>query len=339
MAIRCAQLSACADCHTAHSQLRSNSQIMVVFTMPPALAEGSTTSCGLASNDAAKGHIDEAARGLVMSTQHSAEVGRGKRFRFGANWNRFLATLNGQRIEQAEQSIQRMLGQTDLYGKRFLDMGSGSGLFSLAARRLGAVVHSFDYDPQSVACTAELKDRYFPRDPSWTVEEGSALDESYVRRLGTFDIVYSWGVLHHTGAMQVALENAQLPVKKGGYLYIAIYNDQGLASRLWSTVKRAYCSNLLGKMIVTTIFVPYFSLQCAVLSMLRYKNPWAYFIEYRSRRGMSIYYDWIDWLGGYPFEVAKPEQIFLLYRNADFTLKNLITTNRMGCNEFLFQKN
>jgi 2-polyprenyl-6-hydroxyphenyl methylase/3-demethylubiquinone-9 3-methyltransferase len=71
----------------------------------------------------------------------------------------------------------------------------------LAARRLGATVHSFDYDPQSVACTAELKRRYFPEDGAWRVEEASVLDQDYLRRLGQFEVVYSWGVLHHTGVL------------------------------------------------------------------------------------------------------------------------------------------
>jgi 2-polyprenyl-3-methyl-5-hydroxy-6-metoxy-1,4-benzoquinol methylase len=274
-----------------------------------------------------------------MNIAHSVEVERGERFRFGANWQRFLSAVNDQRIAQAEQSLRLMLGITDLTGKRFLDLGCGSGLFSLAARRLGAEVRSFDYDPQSVACTATLKNRYFPGDSSWTVEEGSALDEKYVRGLGYFDYVYSWGVLHHTGAMETALGNARIPVKAGGYLYIAIYNDQGFKSKFWAAIKRAYCRGPLGKFTITAIFVPYFTLQSVALSVLKYKNPWAYFTEYRSRRGMSIYHDWIDWLGGYPFEVAKPEQILRFYRSAGFALIDLITTNRMGCNEFLFQKN
>jgi 2-polyprenyl-3-methyl-5-hydroxy-6-metoxy-1,4-benzoquinol methylase len=274
-----------------------------------------------------------------MNTAHSVEVERGDRFRFGANWQRFLSAVNDQRIDQAEQSLLLMLGITDLTGKRFLDMGCGSGLFSLAARRLGAEVRSFDYDPQSVACTAMLKNRYFPGDMSWTVEEGSALNEKYIRGLGDFDYVYSWGVLHHTGAMQMALGNAQIPVKEGGYLYIAIYNDQGSKSKIWAAIKRAYCRGPLGKCVITATFVPFFFLQSVALSMLKYKNPWTYFTEYRSRRGMSIYHDWIDWLGGYPFEVAKPERILRFYRSAGFTLIGLITTNRMGCNEFLFQKN
>src|SRR5213076_551237 len=130
------------------------------------------------------------------------------RFAFGRNWARFLRHLNEDRILAAETSLCSMLELKSLEGKAFLDIGSGSGLFSLAARRLGARVHSFDYDSQSVACTSELKRRYFADDADWTIEEGSALDADYLKSLGTFDVVYSWGVLHHTGQMWQALENA-----------------------------------------------------------------------------------------------------------------------------------
>jgi 2-polyprenyl-6-hydroxyphenyl methylase/3-demethylubiquinone-9 3-methyltransferase len=111
-----------------------------------------------------------------------------------------------------------MVEVEDFQGKSFLDIGSGSGLFSLAARRLGAKVHSFDYDPQSVSCTKELKQRYFPNDSDWTIGQGSVLDVDYIKSLGKFDIVYSWGVLHHTGALWQALDNASLPVVDRGTL-------------------------------------------------------------------------------------------------------------------------
>ena len=96
-----------------------------------------------------------------------------KAFGFGKNWQAFLAVLDDERIQMAEQSLRDALECQDLEGKTFLDMGSGSGLFSLAARRLGATVRSADVDPDSVACTAELKRRYFPDDPTWIVEHGS----------------------------------------------------------------------------------------------------------------------------------------------------------------------
>src|SRR5947209_14888872 len=134
-------------------------------------------------------------------SSHALEVGSGARFKFGENWARFLELLDDGRIARAEESLKNMLEVEGLAGRRFLDIGSGSGLFSLAARRLGARVHSFDYDPRSVACTRELRRRFFTDDPSWTVDEASALDENYVRGLGAFDVVYSWGVLHHTGQM------------------------------------------------------------------------------------------------------------------------------------------
>ena len=138
---------------------------------------------------------------------HATEVRTGARFNFGENWTRFLAELTEERINTAEESLRAMLEVRDLKGRTFLDVGSGSGLFSLAARRLGARVHSFDYDPLCVACAQELKLRYFQDDAEWTVEQGSALDRAYLSALGVFDIVYSWGVLHHTGDMWQALEN------------------------------------------------------------------------------------------------------------------------------------
>jgi SAM-dependent methyltransferase len=121
------------------------------------------------------------------------EVRRGDRFEFGRNWTKFLEKLDDDRIGLAERSLKSMLGIERLHGVRFLDAGSGSGLFSLAARRLGAEVHSFDFDPDSVNCTSELRRRYFPSDEKWAVERGSVLDPEYLARIGKFDVVYSWG--------------------------------------------------------------------------------------------------------------------------------------------------
>jgi len=166
------------------------------------------------------------------------------RFEFGENWSHFVSVLDEHRIAQAQRSLKQAIETETLNGKSFLDIGSGSVLFSLAARRLGARVHYFDYDPQSVACTTEPKRRYFPDDGNWTVEEGSALDTKYFESLEQFDTftlgVYFRGVLHHTGTMYPAFENAHLPVAPGGLLVIAIYNDQGGRSVVWKRIKKLY---------------------------------------------------------------------------------------------------
>jgi 2-polyprenyl-3-methyl-5-hydroxy-6-metoxy-1,4-benzoquinol methylase len=265
------------------------------------------------------------------------EIRRGERFEFGKNWQRFLSVVNEQHISAAEGSLRKMLRVETLAGRRFLDIGSGSGLFSLAAVRLGATVHSFDYDPRSVACAHELKRRYAPNAVDWTIEQGSVLDHDFVSSLGQYNVVYSWGVLHHTGAMWQALEHAAIPVAPGGRLFVAIYNDQGRQSKRWRAIKKTYCSSKLGKIVVCGLAIPWFVTHRLVNDLLKANNPMAHYRDYKKRRGMSAAHDWFDWLGGYPFEVARPEDIFLFYQSKGFTLLNLTTKGALaGCNELVF---
>jgi 2-polyprenyl-6-hydroxyphenyl methylase/3-demethylubiquinone-9 3-methyltransferase len=280
-----------------------------------------------------------------MTTRHATELHSGERFSFGNNWANFLNVLNEARINEAEQSLRRMLNVEHLRGKRVLDVGSGSGLFSLAARRLGATVHSFDYDPESVACTKELRRRNDPTDDGWTVESGSVLDEDYLSTLGTWDIVYSWGVLHHTGEMWVALSNVAPLVAPGGRLFISIYNDQGGLSVWWRSLKRIY--NRLPKILRK----PYTLAVMGPLEFMRFigitahsRDPRAFFRKIRNygeqnSRGMSYWHDIVDWIGGYPFEVATPGAIFDFYAAREFQLSKLKTCGgRLGCNEYVFRR-
>jgi len=274
---------------------------------------------------------------------HQVEIATGERFAFGENWTRFLAVLDDKRIDEAVASLKDKLEIDSLEGKTFLDIGSGSGLFSLAARKLGARVHSFDFDPNSVACTAELKKRYFPGDNNWIVQEGSALDHEFVSSLGQFDIVYSWGVLHHTGQMWKGLENAAIPVAPDGKLFVAIYNDTGTQSLRWRWIKKTYnqLPRLLRSPFAMLAIAPD-EMKSAIRATIKlrpdqYIRSWTNYDQ--NNRGMSRWHDIIDWVGGYPYEVATPEEIFDFYRKRGFTLTKLKSGKvGLGCNEFVFQK-
>ena len=281
---------------------------------------------------------------MTVSDHFKTEVATGERFQFGKNWARFLRSLDDDRIALAEKSLRDMLGVDTLDGKTFLDVGSGSGLFSLVARRLGATVRSFDYDPQSYACTMELRRRYFPDDAAWVVERGSVLDRAFLGTLGTYDIVYSWGVLHHTGQMWTALDNVKPLVEPGGQLYIAIYNDLGAITDRWEMIKRRY--NKLPVPLNTAYVLWLLGRQqrVAALGAIRNKafREWLRsWTDYKtvSLRGMSRWRDEIDWYGGLPYERASIEAVADVYARDGFRLDRISDNSTgYGCNEFVFMR-
>ena len=273
--------------------------------------------------------------------QATVEIESGQRFAFGANWLRFLETVDGERIAMAQQDITQMLQVDDLSGLRFLDVGCGSGLSSLAAVRLGATVHSFDYDPSSVGCTQELKRRFEPDNTAWQIEQGSVLDRDYLESLGKYDIVYSWAARHHTGAMWQAIENAMIPVADHGKFFISIYNDQGWKSRVWRQIKKAYChSPELAKPLLAlaiggaTELLGFGRHLFSPIEFVRRR------LQYRKLRGMSYWHDVIDWIGGYPFEVASSEEITEFCAGSGLVLDNHKSVGTSsGCNVFVFRRN
>lgn len=269
------------------------------------------------------------------------DVADGRRFAFGRNWSRFLEQLDERRIADAEASLRSMLGVTDLRDRSFLDIGCGSGLFSLAARRLGAVVQSFDFDLESVACATELRRRYFKDDPAWTVEPGSVLDPQFMGRLGVHDVVYSWGVLHHTGAMWLALERALACVAPGGQLFIAVYADQGWKSRAWWFVKFFYNRlpawlrpgyELAVSAVIRVLVILKYTLK------LRPMVAIAPLFGDRRERGMSAKRDRTDWIGGFPYEFATLETLVDYLQARGFAVQNSREATSLGCHEIVARR-
>lgn len=263
------------------------------------------------------------------------------RFEFGENWKEFLEKLNHERIAISQSSILKMLGVSSLSNKSFIDIGSGSGLSSLAAKNLGARVTSFDFDQSSVWCTSELKNRFYKGDKSWEVMQGSVLDKKFLNRFGKFDIVYSWGVLHHTGKMWFAIDNCLCLVKKKGVFFLAIYNDQGIKSRFWWIIKWFYhkLPKILQKPFAYSVdfFVKF-------LILFKYTLKFRPMIilgpmfNYKQARGMSMLSDIIDWYGGFPYEFANFEYLVDYIQNKGFILQKGVKASSLGCHELVFKK-
>lgn len=260
-------------------------------------------------------------------------------FSFGKNWRNFVhSCLNERRIQKAIESLSDFMGLQTFKGLTFLDIGCGSGLFSLAAYRMGASeIVSFDYDPFSVKCCEYLKEKE-GNPANWIITEGSILDADFLENINKADIVYSWGVLHHTGNMWQAIRNAASLVNPGGMFFIAIYNRVGgpFGSKTWLKLKRVY--NKSPRIIKLVIEYSFISL--IILKMLlTFRNPVSEIKNYKKNRGMNFITDIRDSLGGYPYEYASAGEIFN-YCNKEFgfILKNLNTVNSLSLNEFLFRK-
>lgn len=261
-------------------------------------------------------------------------------FRFGRNWQRYVGSyLDSGREQIAAESLCDLVG--DLRGKTFLDIGCGSGLFSLCAYRAGAKqVLSIDVDPDAVAASRELWSRA-GRPEAWRVLHRSILDPTAVAELGPAQVVYSWGVLHHTGDMYAAIGNAASLVEPGGLFAIAIYNrvsEGRLSSERWLQIKRAY--NRVPRAVQLAMEASY-AAYWSLVTLRRGESPLRAAREYRRSRGMALWTDLVDWLGGYPYEFGTARDItgFCERECGLRTLRVLpVSARHTGNNEFVFER-
>jgi 2-polyprenyl-6-hydroxyphenyl methylase/3-demethylubiquinone-9 3-methyltransferase len=256
-----------------------------------------------------------------------------RRFAFGRNWQSFLGTVDDARIDQAVASLERLVG--DLTGRTVLDVGCGSGLFSLAACRLGAAsVVGFDLDPDSVAAATTLRSRSGIPPARWAIRQGSALDPDFLASLAPADVAYAWGVLHHTGAMWRAIELVTGRVAPGGTLVLAIYNRRGgpLGSRAAWWLKQLYHRlPLAGRRGLEAAYLAQWRIRPGGRATLRaYASGRA--------RGMDPRHDVRDWLGGLPYEYATVDEVRGAVERLGFRLERVAPSRGLGCNEFVFAR-
>jgi SAM-dependent methyltransferase len=260
------------------------------------------------------------------------------RYGFGLNWADYVKKhFSDERVEISLQHLLGFLKLASLEGKSFLDIGCGSGLHSLAAWRSGASqVTSFDFDEHAVATTRRLHE--LSGSPSnWTIRQGSILDEAFVCSLPRAEIVYSWGVLHHTGDMWKAVEHATRCLHDSGMFYLALYSKEAYVSpsyEHWIKVKRKY--NQAGSFIRFCMECNYAWDNIIFNDLIHGKNPISHIREYKRSRGMSYWHDVKDWLGGYPMEFAGNKETELFCREKlGLELINLKAGE--GNTEFLFR--
>lgn len=261
------------------------------------------------------------------------------RYGFGKNWAEFIERRLSEKIVQDSMNhMRRFMHVDDLKGKTFLDIGCGSGIHSLAALRLGAQkVVAFDYDDDSVATSRKVREWAGISPDRWEISQGSVLDPKWMNSLPKSDIVYSWGVLHHTGSMWEAVRNAALPLKPDGEFYIALYSSDiyiDPTPEFWIRLKRAYNqANPLTRKLMELKYVYWVLIRPEIEAG---RDPLGQMNNY-GKRGMTAWTDAKDWMGGYPMEFAGYQETkAFCKREMGLDIVEVLTGE--GCTEYMFAR-
>ncbi|MGD9838216.1 MAG: class I SAM-dependent methyltransferase [Afipia sp.] len=261
-------------------------------------------------------------------------------FSFGENWASYAKLIGERQIEQAMEGLTKLIPANDIKGRTFLDIGCGSGLHALAAARLGVSrVVGVDIDPNSAATARQVLSQH-AKDTPWQIESVSIFDLT-PQSFGLFDIVYSWGVLHHTGDIWQAIDNASALVAPGGLLAVAFYRETYL-DPFWKLEKRLYTS--APSFIQNAIkggYIGAFRLARAATRQGSFSN---YIASYTSRRGMDFEHDVHDWLGGYPYESTLAPDVDRHLTSLGFKAERIFARPKSsgifgsGCDEYVYRR-
>jgi SAM-dependent methyltransferase len=138
---------------------------------------------------------------------------------FGFQWHRYARTwMDDENRRDAEVTFRKQTGFTpeELSGKLVLDVGCGMGRFAEVATRWGAHVVGIDLSAAAEAAARNLSDREF------VPLQADVFALPFAP--GTFDCIYSVGVLHHTPDCEKAFKGLPRYLKPGGHIAIWVYS-------------------------------------------------------------------------------------------------------------------
>ncbi len=253
------------------------------------------------------------------------------KFSFGKNWQAYSKNaLTKKSLMDFKHDFDELFNGIDFKNKKFIDIGFGQGLAILIAAEKGADVVGIDIDANNIkALNITLQEMGRVKVPKTDIV--SILDDDYVNRYkSNYDIVHSWGVLHHTGNMTKGFDNACDLVATNGYFICSIYNRHW-SSPIWKIIKYLYnISPLICQQLINGFFYPIIFIAKWIVTG---KNP------KQKERGMNFFYDVIDWIGGYPYEYATENEIIELVSKKGFVcIKSCPAAVPTGCNEFVFER-